>query len=191
MNALIIYAHPNPFSFNHAIRQEVEELLKQKGYSIKVSDLYNLDFDPVLKSQDFLLLKSGSVADDVKAEQEKVAWASLLVVIHPIWWTGFPAILKGYFDRVFSNGFAFGFEGGTLKKLLDGKRAVVISTHGMPHELYDPAMYDAFRQTQDLGIFSFCGFEVKHIFFSGMAQSTAEQRKGYLSSLKEQLDASL
>jgi Putative NADPH-quinone reductase (modulator of drug activity B) len=185
MRCFVIYAHLNPFSFNHAIKEEVERLLKELGHEVKVSDLYEMDFKAVLKPEDINLMYSGTTAADVKAEQEKITWAERLILVYPIWWTGFPAILKGYIDRVFSYGFAYSFDEKGRIQLLKGKKALLISTHGQPEAVYHDRMYTSLRDTQDVGVFEFCGIAAQHVFFSGVMNSPDELRQDYLNSLKD------
>jgi NAD(P)H dehydrogenase (quinone) len=90
-----------------------------------------------------------------------------LSCIHPIWWTGLPAILKGYIDRVFSYGFAYRYDQGIQKGLLVGKKAVIINTHGKSKAEYESiGMDNALLLTSDKGIYTYSGLEVvKHFFF--------------------------
>ena len=73
MKYLVVYAHPNQKSFNHAIKEAVVEELSIAGKETSVRDLYALDFNPVLKGEDFIALQKGTVLDDVKEEQEYIS----------------------------------------------------------------------------------------------------------------------
>lgn len=188
MKTLVVYAHPNASSFNSAVKNEVLEVLKAKGHETKVSDLYKQNFNPVLSFDDMSLNRGGAVADEVKAEQDKIRWAELVIFVSPIWWTGFPAMLKGYVDRVFTYGFAYAVGESGIQPLLAGKQALIFNTHGMPEEAYKPSMYTSFSNTIDAGIFKFSGFDVRHIYFPNIMQSTDEQRRGYLDSIKQEID---
>ena len=107
MKHLVIYAHPNEQSLNGYLKQVVVEHLAKNGHEVKVRDLYQLNFNPVLSLEDMAGQRIGKVEEDVKKEQDYIVWADCITFIHPIWWTGLPAILKGYIDRVFSYGFAY------------------------------------------------------------------------------------
>ena len=96
MNHLIVVAHPNSDSFNHAIVQTTVHALKAKGHETVVRDLYTLQFEPVLSLEDFNSLRAGQIPDDIKAEQGFITSADVITFIYPIWWTGLPGILKGY-----------------------------------------------------------------------------------------------
>lgn len=187
MKYLIVYSHPNPKSFNHAIKETVREELEKKGHEVRVRDLYGIGFDPVLKGRDFEALSKGEVLGDVRAEQDHLRWAQTAIFIFPVWWTGLPAMMKGYIDRVFSHGFAYAIENGGIKKLLIGKKAMIINTTGSPREMYEASgMYKSLIQTSDDGIFGFCGVEmVGHKFFPGVPFVSDADRKAMLEEVKE------
>ena len=110
--------------------------------------------------------RKGQVHEDVKIEQKYISWADCITFIHPIWWTGLPAMLKGYIERVFSYGFAYRYDQGIQKGLLTGKKAVIINTQGKSHSEYrDLGMDKALILTSEQGIYTYCGLEVKEHFF--------------------------
>lgn len=176
MNHLIIYAHPNPGSLNAQLKQTVVEYLETGGHNVVVRDLYQLGFNPALSLDDMAGQRKGQVSDDVKTEQAYISAADCITFIHPVWWTGLPAIMKGYIDRVFSYGFAYRYDQGIQKGLLTGKRAVIINTHGKSHDEYNAIGMDtALSLTSDKGIYTYCGFEIgKHFFFDKADRATAE-----------------
>ncbi|AKS31866.1 NAD(P)H-dependent oxidoreductase [Mycolicibacterium goodii] len=146
--ALWLYAHPLRGSLNDQLFQSGTAALSER-YTVLTSDLHAQRFDPVLGAGD-LGGRSGNIVEitgdayqrgelpaDVRAEQAKLAAAELLVVQFPLWWYGPPAILKGWFDRVLTNGFAYGDVDSELAVPrrygdghLVGRRALVIVTVG-------------------------------------------------------------
>ncbi len=190
MRNLIIYAHPNPKSFNHAILDTTVQSLQETGYEVMIRDLYAMKFDPVLKSSDFEALQSGKIQSEIRTEQDYIAGADVLTLIYPIWWTGLPALLKGYIDRVFSYGFAYKTGDDGPVGLLTGKKAFIINTHGTPTEIYDSSgMTEALRKTSDTGIFNFCGIEVLgHVFFGAVATVDDDIRHEMLNTLRKKLN---
>lgn len=160
MNVLVIYAHPEPKSLNGSILTTLKKQLNLNKHNVKVSDLYALDWRSEISREDFLELNSSArlkipeasgiatannkLTTDVALEQEKLMWADTVIFQFPLWWFSMPAILKGWFDRVYSFGFAYGvgehndskwgerFGEGTLK----GKRAMLIVTAGGWKEHY-------------------------------------------------------
>ena len=119
---------------------------------------------------------------DVRQEQEFIEWADLLTFVYPIWWTGMPAMLKGYVDRVFCQGFAYCPQGDTVKGLLNGKKVLIFNTTGLPSPFYtSQGMHEAMSLTTDTGIFELCGMEVlHHAFFGSLEVVSDEVRKSYL-----------
>lgn len=166
MKHLVVYAHPNPESLNHSILETAVHALKKNGHEVVVRDLYALDFQPVLKPEDTAAMKAGNTPNDIKTEQEFITDADVITFIYPIWWTGLPAILKGYVDRVFAFGFAYSAGEEGIIKLLKGKKGFIINTHGTPNEVYDKVgMTAGLKVTSDIGIFDFTGI-LWNIYYS-------------------------
>ncbi|MCI4626643.1 MAG: NAD(P)H-dependent oxidoreductase [Candidatus Magnetoovum sp. WYHC-5] len=186
MRQLIVYTHPNPKSFNHAIMESLVSELTANGEDVQVRNLYEIGFDPVLKGEDFVLIKSGSIAPDVAMEQGYIKWADIITFIYPVWWTGLPAMLKGYIDRVFSFGFAYTVDGGQAKGLLNGKKVFLISTTGGSSDMYnETGMLRSLNQTSDDGIFTFCSMEViGHKYFFAVPYISDADRQKMLDEIK-------
>ncbi len=184
--ALVVYAHPNPASYNHAVKEKVQSVLESEGYQVSVRDLYQLKFDPILTGEDFQGIKTGNPKADVKAEQAFIKEAGLLVFVFPIWWFNMPAVLKGYIDRVLSYGFGYTFDAATHepKGLLNGKKVIILNTTGGPQEAYEKnGLKDALAKTIDAGNFEFCGLKVIwHKYFYAVPGKPREE----LSALLEQ-----
>jgi NAD(P)H dehydrogenase (quinone) len=132
MTTLIIYAHPNKDSLNHAILENVMKGLKEAKRKFELIDLYAEKFDPVLVIDH--QHKPRDLVHDPYTEKyrKKIEQADQLIFIYPIWWYGVPAILKGFFDRVFVSGFAYQHKGIFPKGLLKNKSAWVIYTIDAP-----------------------------------------------------------
>jgi NAD(P)H dehydrogenase (quinone) len=189
MKTLVIVAHPNPASFNvNGILKTVTETLAAKGHDVRVRDLYALDFNPVLSGADFAAFQSGNIPEDIKTEQAHIAWATNIVVINPTWWIGRPAILQGYYDRVFSYGFAFEVGPDGPVGLLKNEKALVINTAGTAE-----AAYDAWEGSKALlgrpsteGVFYFSGIKhATHLQLFGIGSSTDAQRADALSQVAD------
>jgi NAD(P)H dehydrogenase (quinone) len=182
MKTLIIFAHPNAESFNRAVLNSFINGLKSKGVSYDLVDLYAINFEPRLSSQDLALFQQGKVSPDIQAQQAKVAWADCLVFIFPVWWSAPPAILKGWVDRVFSLRFAYDFTDKGPVGLLKGKNALLITTTGGDRAFFESSgIKRAMEMTIDLGIFNFTGMDkVHHEFFYQVVEGDAALRKGYL-----------
>ena len=187
MKYLIIYAHPNSKSFNHALKETLEERLGKTGNSFQTRDLYEIGFNPKLSGNDFIALKQGQALVDIKSEQDYIRNSDVLIFVHPIWWFNMPAILKGYIDRVFSFGFAYAVnEKGPYGLLID-KKIILINTTGGSQEDYAKNGYlEALKKTIDDGIFGFCGCQVvMHKYFHAVANVTDQARQKMLEELKD------
>lgn len=162
MNVLIVFAHPDPRSLNASMHQVCVGELELQGHSVKVSDLYAMQFNPVVERTDFPCLASNErlkvalasrlaysenyLTEDVLAEIAKLQWADAIIFHFPLWWYSMPAILKGWVDRVFACGFAYGVGEHSDAKWGDrfgegslaGKRGMVITTTGGWKEHYSP-----------------------------------------------------
>lgn len=186
MNHLIIYAHPNPASFNHAILEAYADELARAGHPVRVRNLYAQGFNPVIHQSDYELINRGTPPDDIRAEQDHIRWSGILTFIFPIFWAGMPAILKGYIDKVFSVGFAYVFEGDRPRGILRGRKAVIINTTGGALNYYRKSgMVESITHTMDGGIFRFCGFQVlEHKFFVAVPMATRAERSLMLEEVR-------
>lgn len=186
MRHLIIYAHPNENSLNHHLLNTVIETLQYHNEEIIVRDLYDIGFNPVLSLNDIQGQRMGKLSDDVKTEQDHISWAEQITFIYPIWWTGLPAMMKGYIDRVFSYGFAYRYDQGIQKGLLKGKKTVIINTHGKSHEEYEKTGMDkALTLTSDNGIFIYSGLEIiRHFFFDKADKASPENLEIWKGQIK-------
>ncbi|MDN6325884.1 MAG: NAD(P)H-dependent oxidoreductase [Corynebacterium sp.] len=150
-SALWVYAHPRQQSLNGELFRAGHDALS-RHYNVATSDLYSLDFDPVLRERDLgsagarpgaIAVQAGEAYNrdetpaDIRTEHAKVAEAELLVLQFPLWWYGPPAILKGWLDRVLTENFAYGDmdpDLGVPRRYgdggLSGRRALVIVTVG-------------------------------------------------------------
>uniref|UniRef100_A0A8D0GEE1 NAD(P)H dehydrogenase [quinone] 1 n=1 Tax=Sphenodon punctatus TaxID=8508 RepID=A0A8D0GEE1_SPHPU len=123
--ALIVLAHPEKTSFNHAMKEVAVDALEKCCWSVAVSDLHTMKFNPVLSRDDVtgtpkdsnnfnysaetgLAWKEGRLSRDIVQEQEKLEAADLVIFQFPIQWFGLPAILKGWFDRILTQ-FAYSY----------------------------------------------------------------------------------
>jgi NAD(P)H dehydrogenase (quinone) len=159
MNVLWIFAHPEQRSLNAALRDDGVRELRRLGHDVCESDLYAMKWKAVLDGDDVrqdpadrLLVgpaqerayKSGELSADVRAEQDKLRWAEAVVFHFPLWWHGPPAILKGWFDRVLTQGFGFGVKDGDGRTLrygegaLSGRRALLVTSVGARERTFGP-----------------------------------------------------
>jgi NAD(P)H dehydrogenase (quinone) len=124
MKILLVLAHPEPKSFNGAMFQTAIDTLKDSGHDVQYSDLYAMRFDPISDRRNFTTVKDpdyfkpqleeiyatdgGGFIPEIEAEIQKLEWCDLMIWQFPLWWFSVPAILKGWVDRVFAMGRAYG-----------------------------------------------------------------------------------
>lgn len=109
MNILIIYAHPNPKSFNAEIFKQVQDNIP-KSHTVQTLNLYAEYFEPVLKFDENHKRRDLAKLEETKKYRDLITWTDRIIFILPVWWSGMPAILKGFIDRVFTAGFAYSYK---------------------------------------------------------------------------------
>ena len=209
MNVLIVYAHPEPKSFNGAMKDVAVETLRGAGHNVVVSDLYAMGFNPIASEKDFggeranpeflsyaieqtKAFETHTQAADIVAEQEKLARADLVIFQFPVWWFGMPAMMKGWADRVFSRGFAYmpgrKYDTGMFK----GKLALVAATTGTSFDTYAPDGIDgdilSVLWPVHNGLLRYSGFDVLPPFVAYMPGRVGlPGREAYLEAYKKRL----
>ena len=139
MHIYIVFSHPSHRSFTFAVLQSFIAGLRQAGHTFEVGDLYAMDFQCDMDLQQYNRETSFNpslpVPPDVELEQQRINRADALVFIYPVWWSDCPAMLKGWFDRVWTLGYAYSVEEG--KHTVTGiqiAKALVICAAGHPVE---------------------------------------------------------
>jgi NAD(P)H dehydrogenase (quinone) len=188
MKVLIVYTHPNPKSFNHAILESFTAGLKEAGHTYEVSDLYAQGFDPCLKGPDFAQFTGGQMPADVVKEQQKVTAADALVFIHPVWWWMPPAMTKGWYDRVLSAGFAYGIseQGQPMGLLKNIQKVLLISTTMGQEDAYKGMRIEEAMKATDAATFTMmCGIpDVEQVLLFAAA-TDADARQGHLEKARQ------
>lgn len=190
MQHVIVYAHPNPKSFSASIRDHISSLSTDLGNNVVVRDLYKMKFNPVLSGDDFTAMQKGSIPADIKVEQAFIAETDLITLIFPLWWTGYPAILKGWIDRVLLNGFAYKHTPKDgIKPLLTGKKIQIITTMGASVDEYENnGLMDAMAMTMGDNVWSFCGCDDAGMIVLGEVPGMTDQdRLGILGEIEDTL----
>jgi NAD(P)H dehydrogenase (quinone) len=184
------------------------QALAAAGHEVRTSDLHEMRFDPVssrknfgaAKDPDYLTLQieemfareTNGFSDEIEAEIRKVEWCDLMIWQFPLWWFGLPAVLKGWVDRVFAMGRAYG--GGRIYQsgVFRGKRALLSLTTGGPEDAYRKGAFNGdiagiLRPIQR-GMLQFVGFDVlaPQIVY-GPVRLTDERRKPALAAYAERL----
>jgi NAD(P)H dehydrogenase (quinone) len=162
MHALIVVAHPGPGSLSHAIAGQIAAGVSRprSGDTAEIADLAAEGFDPRFTPGDLAVhLRQARPDADVVAEQARIDGADALVLVYPVYWWSMPALLKGWVDRVFSNGWAYA-EGADarLTKKLRHLRVHLVGLAGAGAGTYARHGYTGAMKTQiEHGIFDYCG----------------------------------
>jgi NAD(P)H dehydrogenase (quinone) len=202
--ALIVHAHPEPRSFSTAQMATAARALRDAGYEVDVLDLYGEAWAPTLSREQFAptghfkpqaeqqrAVEAGTLDASVSAHLDRLLAADLLVLSFPLWWFSLPAILKGWVDRVFVMGAAFGGKYGLFDDAaLAGKRAMLLVTTGGSSESFQPG--GAFGSLDDFlfhirrGMLEFVGYRVLDpIVTYGPAHMTDRERAAALAAIEE------
>ena len=136
MRVLVVYAHPLKTSFNAALHARVVAILRGRGHEIDDCDLYAKSFDPVLGGEELSKYSDvGSNRQHVMSYVDRLMAANALILMYPVWNEGFPAILKGYIDRVFLPGVSFvkTADGSIQPALQNIENIGAVCTYGAGH----------------------------------------------------------
>jgi len=154
MKALIVHCHPDPHSFNAALTERAVAALRGMDAEVEVSDLYAQGFDPVEHARHYgnpvdpdgfaplaeqrHAYRTGKLPEDVAQEIARLEWADLVILQFPLWWHAQPAMLKGWFDRVFVSGGLYTSRMRYDTGYFRGKRAICSVTSGAPEAAFGP-----------------------------------------------------
>lgn len=154
MHVLIVLCHPEPDSFNASLKNIAVETLQQSGYTVEVSDLYAESFDPVEKAEHYENRENSAgfsplveqrhawttdtLPPDVKREISRLQRADVVIIQFPLWWHAQPAMLKGWFDRVFVSGALYNSSMRYDRGYFSGKRVMCSVTTGAPMAAFGP-----------------------------------------------------
>jgi NAD(P)H dehydrogenase (quinone) len=191
MKAHIVFAHPNLQSYNGQLRHTAIQTLEALGWAVSVSDLYQMKFKASADEDDFTALCNTDFFDlqteqqvaaqkktysaDILREHQLLSEADFIIFQFPLWWYSMPALMKGYIDRVFSMGWAYG--GG---QALAGKKILVSMTTGAPDFAWTEdkrgTIKDIFKHLF-IGTFGLCGMQPLEPFIVYGAKRQTEKDK--------------
>lgn len=191
MRVLVVYCHPVPESFCAALRDAAVETLSARGDEVRLVDLYAEKFDPVMQPDERRRYNDGPPADPALSPYaEQLKWAEAVLFVYPTWWYGLPAMLKGFFDRVWAMGVVFELapKGGIVSRIGHIKRIGIVTTCGATRFL-SILMGQPGRKTILRGIRALCGARARTMYLAhyDMDRSTPESRAMFLSRVKRRL----
>ena len=184
MKVLVIIGHQHPGSFCHAIASVAVETLNDLGHEVIFHDLYEEEFDPVLRHEE--LPKEAPLEKVIQQHVNEVVAADGYVVVHPNWWGQPPAILKGWVDRVLRQGYCYEFGPEGPIGLLKGKKALVLTTSNTPRDVELAVYGDPLENLWKTCIFGFCGVtDFVRRNFESIILSTLEERRQWLEEVRQ------
>ncbi|MFC5030743.1 NAD(P)H oxidoreductase [Streptomyces sp. DSM 41987] len=157
-HALLVLAHPRSDSLTAQIAHRTRERLIADGYTVDLLDLYAEGFDPRTGPEDEpdWADRDKHYSPEVRAHMARIDTADVIVVVFPLWWFALPAILKGWINRVWNYGFAY----GRSRPRLGAKRMLWIGLSSYPREQFTERGWDSVIDRQPrLGISEFCGIK--------------------------------
>ncbi|RST84530.1 flavodoxin family protein [Aquibium carbonis] len=191
MKILLLHAHPVETSFNAALHRLIVERLEAAGHAVDDCDLYAEDFDPRLSRQERLDYHDQERnLDNVRPYVERLRAADALVLCYPVWNYGYPAILKGYFDRVFLPGVSFRIVDGKVEGALHNiTKVVAVTSYGgsrwrafligdPPRKLVRRLLWGTVKP----------GARVKYMAHYDMNRSTDASRKRFMRAVSSAMD---
>lgn len=160
MKQLVVLCHPLSENLSKLIHMELSSMYDKYQMDFTVRDLYQIGFNPIISAEDISAAEKGTFLEDVLCEQEHISNTDILTFIYPVGLTGMPALLKGYIDRVFSEGFAYSVTEKGIKKLLEGKKAIIVNTFDKSSNLYKVSDRYGHSSINEKQLFESCGMEV-------------------------------
>jgi len=166
----VIFAHPGAGSFTASVAAAYAQTATSLGHSVILRDLYGLGFDPCLKEGERAGLSHFKPGEDVRAEREIIGSCDVFALIYPLWLNAPPAMLKGYLDRVFGFGFAYGAGGRSYEPMLRGRMLISFTSSGAPAAwLQEIGSWNALQALFDTYFASLCGMTVVgHVHTGGV-----------------------
>ena len=188
MSILVVLAHPDPTSLNHAIAAECRAVLLEAGHTVWYHDLYLEGFDPRLDRAE--VLRGATLDPQTSIHCRQLADADGIVIVHPNWWGQPPALLKGWIDRAFRPGVAYRFDEGDSGEgvpvgLLKARTALVFNTGNTPFEREVEVFLDPLDTLWRTCILGLCGVQdVRRRLFTVVVTSTVDERKKWLQEVR-------
>jgi NAD(P)H dehydrogenase (quinone) len=170
MKHAIIAAHPNSSGFTMAVARAYCEAVGKAGDDALLRDLYRMNFAPCLEAGEIPKPAGFAPGADVTSERQLLAHAGVFAFVYPLWMNAQPAMMKGYIDRIFGMGFAYGPGKGGNVPLLKSRKMICFTSSGAPTDwVVGSGAWSAIHKLFDEHFASVCGLElVDHIHFGGI-----------------------
>ncbi|WP_346911552.1 NAD(P)H-dependent oxidoreductase [uncultured Roseibium sp.] len=192
MRVLVVYCHPCAESFNAAVKETVLSTLEGAGHEIRLIDLYAKEFDPAMSAEERRgYHEPDSNVQPVAEHVDAINWCEMIVFVYPTWWFGLPAMLKGWFDRVWVPHVTFEMpteRSGMKPKMQHIKKIAVVTTCGATW-LVSKYVGEPGRRTILRGMRALCATNCRTLYLAHykMDSSTPESRSRYLAKIRHRL----
>ena len=137
MKILIIYCHPSKKSYTFQVLKQLKSVILKQNWNLEISDLYEMNFQSDMSAEEYeregFAKTELPISKDILAEHKKIENADCIIFLYPVWWSDCPSKLKGWFDRVYSVGYAYG-QNETSQKMKTLKLGLAICTAGHPNK---------------------------------------------------------
>jgi putative NADPH-quinone reductase len=191
VRAVLVHCHPVVDSFSSAVRDAAVRGLRNAGHDLTVFDLAAESFRCAMTRGEWEAYMAGTreIPGDLAHHVDAVREAEMLVFVYPTWWSGLPAQLKGWLERVMLPGVAFNMDNDRIRPALGYiRRIVVISTYGSPW-IYVKAVNDNGRRTLTRALRATTGWRARcrHLGLYSMDTSTDDQRRRFIARVERAL----
>ena len=196
MKTLVIYVHPVEGSFNSCVRDVVVKHLSSNDHEVRLRDLYAENFDPFLSAAERALHHTPpTTRPELAQDVQDLRWCEAIVFVYPTWWSGLPAMLKGWIDRTWMNEVAWVLPDGanTIRpRLTNIRRLVAVTTHGSS-KFVNALQGEPGKRTISRSISVMCNTfcRARWIALYGLDKSTHEQRQKHLATIGQRVARAL
>jgi NAD(P)H dehydrogenase (quinone) len=190
MKHAAVVAHPNQDSFVMTVAGAYRDAVLARKQDVVFKDLYREKFDPCLQADELPWASSFTTHSDVAAERDALRDAGVFALFYPLWLNAPPAMLKGYLERVFGFGFAYGRGRSGNEPLLRGRKLISFTSSGAPTEwVIQSGAWQAVRTLFDAHFAAVCGMEVvDHVHFGGIVPGTrAEMVAKHVETVRQKV----
>lgn len=192
MRVLVVYCHPVETSFVAAMRDAVLKGLEQAGHETRLIDLYAENFDPRFSAHEHAIYADAEVNQaGLETHIEHLKWAEGIVFVFPTWWYDMPAMLKGWLDRVWVPGVAFGLppNGGMIRPKLHNIRLIAAVTSCGASWWWSKLVGEPHRRILMRGMRALCGRNCKQLWLGcyQMDSATSMKRGRYLETVRRRM----
>jgi len=188
MNILIVYSHPSKKSYTFQILEQLKNILAIQNWDVEISDLYAMNFQSNMTEKEYeregFANTELPISNDILTEHKKIENADCIIFLYPVWWSDCPAMLKGWFDRVYSVGYAYGDNSNSLKMKII-KYGIAICTAGHSNEFLNEIGISQSMKTIMLDDRLGKRFEYKEMLILGGTLEIKQVREQHKNEIEE------